>query len=248
MSGYLINAKVKEFLSELFDSEGYQDVHDVIVHSQIYYELIESPFSLETTRRLNIIVNPTTYKKYHSNIGNIAYTIKEKYIQITLTQIDDFHVYPDLEKYQLVENKLVTTPTPWETINVAQDNLIKNLKEANQSIDFQNIGNSSRTLLQSLAEIVFDSDKHKAETAEIALDKGKFKNRLHTFIKSELTGENKSTIRGLATSLVSTAGKSIDLSNELTHDLSADSFIAEICVVSTLSVINIVRLINSHSI
>lgn len=67
-------------------------------------------------------------------------------------------------------------------INELQKKLIENIKMSNQSIDYQNIGNTSRTIMDKLARNVFDPLIHKSDNPEISLQNGNLKiNFTHTY-------------------------------------------------------------------
>lgn len=140
-----------------------------------------------------------------------------------------------------MQGRIVPINTPWQDINSGQNHLLSLLRTAKETIDFQNIGNSARTLLQKLSNILFKPEIHIPEESGIDVSEGKFKNRLHTYIKAELGGKNNKEMRDYAVSLVTTAEKSIDLANKLTHDLNANSLMAESCVISALSVIGLIK-------
>lgn len=157
---------------------------------------------------------------------------------------------PDLSKFQLLRNNYIPVYTPWEEINNLQNRLIQQLRSSSETIDFQNIGNTARTILQKVSTIVFDPSKHIADTPDkkIDLSEGKFKNRLHTYIKVELGGESNKELRDFAISIIDAAEKSVDISNKLTHDLNAKQLLAEASVISTITAVGMIKLIDEHKI
>ncbi|MBP7810064.1 MAG: hypothetical protein KA163_12280 [Bacteroidia bacterium] len=234
-----IDEKTYQYLLHYYDNPGNELFVNFIRHSEIF---IRNGF-LGRTSEMIFYLDPELYKK----LGNQVESIK-KIIANTIHKISDYnsmmiYVKPDLGKFQILKNNYTTVLTPWENINNSQNHLLNLLRTAQNTVDFQNIGNTSRTLLQNISNIVFDSTKHIPEDKTIDVSEGKFKNRLHTYIKHELSGQENKELRDFAVSIITTAEKSIDLANKLTHDLKANSMLAEACVISTIAAIGIVRLI-----
>lgn len=234
-----IDERIYQYLLHFYDKPGDEMFSSFIRHSDIY---IKNKF-IGRQSEIIFYLDPEIYKSHASNLDNI-----KKVIAGTISKISDYEsvfcsVKPDLRKFQIINNTYTTVRTPWEQINSGQNHLLNLLRSANNTVDFQNIGNTSRTLLQNISNIVFDPNKHISEIKELDLSEGKFKNRLHTYIKCELIGQDKKELRDFAISIISSAEKSIDLANKLTHDLKASLMLAESCVISTIAAIGIIRLI-----
>lgn len=235
---------VFQYLIFLMDSEGTETTHDFLIHSEMYYA-IDITIQWGGARILKIVTDPDIYKKYYSRFDEIKEVIKKKVFDVKRTMISSIRIEPNLKKFSILENRYVPVLTPWEEINKEQNNMLEQFRKASESIDYQNIGNACRTIMQRISNIVFDPQKHIAPVGK-DVSEGKFKNRLHTYIKTELEGQNYEEIRDYSLSLINTAEKAIDLANTLTHSLNANSFIAESCVISTISAINIVRIIKKN--
>lgn len=238
----LLSEKLFQYLIHLFDTSTTYDIHEFLTHSKVHIKPDYSS-SFADAHGFIIIVDPEIYKKYQGYLKQFKGSISSKFYQFTQTPITKVDIYPDLSKFQILENRIVPINTPWQEINSRQSHLLNLLRTAKETVDFQNIGNTSRTLLQKIASTVFDPAKHIAEEKDIDLGEAKFKNRLHTYIKVELGGKENKELRDYAVSVVTTAEKSIDLANKLTHDLNANSLMAESCVISTITVISIIKLI-----
>jgi hypothetical protein len=91
---------------------------------------------------------------------------------------------------------------------------------------------------------VFDEKKHIADGVDLSADK--YKNRLHTYIKTELQGSENKDFRHFSEAIIASCEKAIDLSNTLTHDLKATAFMAESSAIGVLTTINVIRLIKSR--
>jgi hypothetical protein len=157
-------------------------------------------------------------------------------------KISQQQVNVDLSKFELVGNNYKVVITPWQEINNAQSELLSQFRAVKTEIDFQNIGKTYRTIMQKLSGLVFIPEKHIAKGIE--LGEAKYKNRLHTYIDPELKGSKLKEIRKYASSLIDSVEKAVDLSNNLTHDLDADRMIAESCLIGTISVIGIIKVID----
>lgn len=240
--GTRIADKLYQYLVHLFDTSTTYDVHEFLLHSDVYIE-IDVASGLSNAHNLHLIVNPEIYKKHQGHLRNFKISIAKKFEEFSHISILNVEVYPNLNKFQILRNNYTPIITPWEEINKGQEHLIDSLRTAKETIDYQNIGNSSRTLLQKVSTIVFNPSKHKADGIAIDLSEGKFKNRLHTYIKAELGGDENKELRDFALSVITTAEKSVDIANKLTHDLNANPLLAESCVISTITAISIVRLI-----
>jgi hypothetical protein len=234
--------KTFQYLLHLFDTSTTYDVHEFLAHSKITAEKdYISGFS--DAMALFILIDPEIFKKYQGSIKQFENSISSKLSHFTNTYVSKVKTYPDLERFQILENRIVPINTPWQEINSGQTHLLNLQRTATETIDFQNIGNSSRTLLQKVANIVFNPIKHICTDKNVDLGEAKFKNRLHTYIKSELTGSENKELRDYSFSVITTAEKSVDLANKLTHDLKANRLMSELCVISTITVISIIKLI-----
>lgn len=235
-----ISEKEHQYLIHLFDTTTTKDIHEFLTHSEIHV-LRDFNSRLNTPGDMHIIVDPEIYKKYNGYLSSFKGSIGTKFKEFTHTNITGVQVFPDLQKFQILNNSIAPIETPWEEINALQRHLIEQLRTAKKTIDFQNVGNTARTLLQKVATQVFDPKKHTAPD-NIDLSEGKYKNRLHTYIRAELTDEKKE-LKDYAIAVTTTAEKSIDLANTLTHDLKANLLMAESCVISVVTVIGLIKMI-----
>ncbi len=234
---------VFQYLIYLLDNEGTEIIHDFIIHSEMYYAFDIS--QLNEARILKIVSDPDIYKKYYCRLDEIGKVIKDKLFDVNRTVISLVRIEPNLKKFRMLDNRYVPVLTPWEEINKAQNIMLEQFREASESIDYQNIGNTCRTIMQKVSNIVFIPQKH-TDTGGKGVSEGDFKNRLHTYIKTELGGHDNERIRAFSLSIIDYAEKAVNIANGLTHSLNADSFIAESCVISTISLINIIRIIEKN--
>jgi hypothetical protein len=236
----LLPEKLFQYLLHLFDTGTTYDVHEFLTHSKIHTQK-DSSSSFADAHGLIIVVDPEIYKKYQGMLREMKASISQKLSQFTHVPITRVEVHPDLSKFQILEGRIVPINTPWQDINSGQTHLLCLQRTATQTIDFQNIGNAARTLLQKVATAIFNPNIHVPEEPGIDVSEAKFKNRLHTYIKAELGAKENKEMREYAISLVTTAEKSVDLANKLTHDLKANVLMAESCIISTISVIGLIK-------
>lgn len=150
------------------------------------------------------------------------------------------------DPWTLAGGPIKSVVTPWQRINELQSILLEQYQSADDPVLFQSVGVTSRTILQELAAIVFKPEIHKT-VEEMELGESFFKNRFKVYIRSEIKeGDNKEFSKVIE-SLVTTASRSIDLSNKVTHDLKAYKLFAETCVISVVSVVQLIKLIDNHS-
>ena len=234
--------KTFQYLLHLFDTSTTYDVHEFLAHSKIVAEK-DYTSGVSNAKGLFILLDPEIFKKYQGRIKQFESAISFKLAQFTNTYISSVNTYPDLERFQILENRIMPINTPWQEVNSGQTHLLSLQRTAMETIDFQNIGNSSRTLMQKVASIVFNPIKHLCTDKNVDLGEGKFKNRLHTYIKCELTAIENKELRDYSFAVIATAEKSVDLANKLTHDLKANRLMSELCVISTITVVSIIKLI-----
>lgn len=236
----LIPEKVFQYLLDLLDVPDTQPIHDAIKHSNIYF--VEKYNDLRTQLYIAILMHPDIYKKHQKIIENIKDSVMYKYEDITSKTVDKIKILPDLDRYQIIENRLTPIATPWKKINDDQEHILKLLKSTEREIDFQNVGNACRELLKDLIKLIFNKDKHVANG--IDLGENSYKNRIETYIRVELGGKQNEDFKGFVISLIDTCTKSINLANNVTHDKKANSMLAESAVISTFTLINIVKMIH----
>lgn len=70
-----------------------------------------------------------------------------------------------------------------------------------------------------------------------------WKNQLHSYIDSVLSGDKNKEFRKLAKSAIDFVENSCDLMSTTTHKLDAEKHLAEVCLISTISAISIISLI-----
>jgi len=126
-------------------------------------------------------------------------------------------------------------PTGWNQVDRQIQEIRLRLLEADSEEKFQTIGLLSRETIISLAQIVYDPDKHgypdgiKSSSSDAA-------RMLEAFFITELSGSSNEEARGLAKNI-------LRLANALQHRRTADYRMAALCAETTTSVVNLVAII-----
>ncbi|HWK02454.1 MAG TPA: hypothetical protein VNS58_02405 [Puia sp.] len=193
-------------------------------------------------------MHPDVYVKYYSNLDSNKKIILRDFNKVSSFTFGELTILPDYDKFILVDATIQPIFTEWEDINRNQQKLMDQLRQSGEHLDFQNIGNTAHTILQQLADIVFDPARHVPSDTKIDVSPGKFKNRLHTYIEIELKGSHNAELRKFVDAQITAMEKTIDLANTTTHKLDVEWPFAEACVVGTISVISVIKVIHKKKI
>ncbi|KAA5540827.1 hypothetical protein [Adhaeribacter rhizoryzae] len=190
---------------------------------------------------LTFLVNPAIYIKYATDMSRITGNIKHYFdISADWNTLRVEEITIDYDKVNILNTEIILVETPWEEINNLQKKLIGLMQGGNDSIDFQNIGTTSRTILDKMARTVFNLSIHIAP-AGVDVSNGKFKNQIHTYLAHRLRGGENEEMRAVMKSAIEFAENSVDLINQTVHKLDVKKQFAEVCIISTISVINLVK-------
>lgn len=150
-------------------------------------------------------------------------------------------LFDAIESSAIEENKLIRyEPTGWDKVDDAIYKMRDTLSKALITEDYQAVGMYGREILISLAKIVFDKEKHKSvDGTEIG--EADSKRMLEAYIDYCLK-QHRSNPRE-----IKFAKSSIDFSNELTHNRTANLMDAELCYTAVVSTVNIIRIINKYN-
>ena len=130
-----------------------------------------------------------------------------------------------LEKYQ---------PTGWERVDRALEEMKLRLDTADNEEKCQAIGMIGRETLITVAQQVFNSEKHPTLDG-VEASKTDAKRMLEAYLQIELA-ESSEKARKFAKSAV-------DLGNQLTHDRGASKRDASICLISVTAVASLIKAI-----
>ncbi len=237
-----IPEKISQYMRHLYDKVDTADIHEFLMHSIFY---IDKEYSRTTYGGTNFhaVTDPEIFKKYQGEIFSFKEKLISKFYEIWQLDVTNLRITPDLSKFHILENRIVPINTPWEQINQDQKRVLEQLRTSVSALDFQNVGNSCRSILEKLSNEVFDPRVHKADNPSIELSPGKYKNRLNTYVRCKLSSKHKE-LRELAISMVNAADDSVDVSNKVTHDLNASQISAEFSVISTVTVVSLIKRIH----
>ena len=112
-----------QYLAHLFDTSTTYDIHEFLIHSEIFIE--ENQFhNSNDAYKMEIKTDPEIYKKYQGYVNRFSESIAGKLEAFSGLWITDLKVFPDLSKFQILNNRITPILTPWEKINIGQNNLI----------------------------------------------------------------------------------------------------------------------------
>jgi hypothetical protein len=236
--------KIKYVLKQISHEKLEKYMLEILSHSFFDFEKHWNNQHFPNAHNLKIYLTPDIYSKYYGMKKDIEEIIKKRINDSFELLVPDLKLLPNLEKLEIIASEVKPIYTKWEEINLIQQKLIEILERSNGSIDYQSIGNTARTLMDKLARAVFNSELHKPNDPSMELSNGKYKNQLNTFISTELSGKKNKELRKLGESSIEFVGSSIDLMNSTTHKLNAKRHYAELCVISAISAVSIIKTIH----
>lgn len=236
--------KIKHILIGISQAKKEVRLVEIIQNSIFNIFRDKSEMALSDTFILKLALTPSIFVKNYSLIDYYIKELHEQIKNIAEIRIDKISILPDYDKMELIQSEIIPISTQWEEINILQQKLIQSIEIGNSSIDFQNIGNTSRTIMLKLANEVFDPKIHIPQKQNVDITEGKFKNQLHTYIDFKVSDKKDKEFRQLAESGIVFVEKSIDFMNKTTHKHNATANLAEMCVVSTIAAISIIKMIS----
>lgn len=136
-------------------------------------------------------------------------------------------------------NLLHYEPTGWDKVDDGIASMKDVLISADKTMDYQSVGMYGRELLITLAQTVFDKDKHPS-TDGTDIGSADSKRMLDAYIHYCMHKKSKERE-------VKFAKAAVDFSNELTHNRTATAMDAELCYNAVLSTIHIIRVLNKYN-
>ena len=127
-------------------------------------------------------------------------------------------------------------PTGWSRVDRTLGEARTGLESASNPEQFQAVGLLCREALISLAETVFDPDKHPPLDG-VKISNTDAKRMLDSYLAVEVAGKPNTVVR-------KHAKVALDLANELQHHRTAEFRRAALCVEATSSVINIIAILS----
>jgi hypothetical protein len=168
------------------------------------------------------------YKKWRADIG--GYQPRREFIAAMYAPL-----LAQLRGELAPPGRAFDKPTGWPAVDLGVDELRRLLNGANTEGLYQAVGLSCRELTITVAQTVFDKDKH------LILDGTKVsatdaKRMLDAFIAVEFAGQSNEELRKYARS-------AFDLANNLQHRRTATFRDAAICAEATISLANLLSIV-----
>lgn len=234
--------KILYILKEISRKKGETDLYEILEQSELKFSDHWNRRSFENLYNLEIRTSPELYTEHYDKKRMFEEFLSTRINDSTPINVDKLEIKPDYDRIQIINSQIKSIRTPWEEINDHQKKLLEHLTKAKQSLDYQNIGLISRTIMEKLANLLFDPEIHKDPKLE--LSKGKFKNQLHAFIEYQLKGTSNEELRKLAKNSIDFSRYAIDVIQKTTHKLDGQGYFAEICAISLVSTINLIKTIS----
>jgi hypothetical protein len=134
--------------------------------------------------------------------------------------------------------ELFEEPTGWPRVDRGIYEVRRRLEQAQTEEQFQAVGLLCREVLISLAQVVYDPERHQPEDG-VPPSETDAKRMLDSYISTELPGGPNEGARRHAKAALS-------LTNDLQHHRTADRREAALCAEATTSVVNIVAIISGR--
>jgi hypothetical protein len=234
--------KVIYIVTEIIRNENDKSALAVIQNSSFTFQESNDRFTLGTYY-LEVKVLPEVFAKHYSDVERIRGLIQHYFFHSSNIVLSVIDIKPDYDKISILNSEVSIVVTPWEEINNLQRKLIETINASNSSIDFQSIGLIARTTMEKLAKIVFNPEIHIAPKG-VDVGGSNYKNQFHTYISSALNGDTNKELRLFAKSAIEFTKDAVDLMNQTIHKLDVQRHFAEVCVISTISVINLIKAVN----
>ena len=137
---------------------------------------------------------------------------------------------------------LFDSSTGWEKVDLTMAELRKQLDAASTPVAFQSVGVPCREALISLAQAVFDPQRHPALDGDVQdCSPTDFRRMLKRYLAAEMKGAANKEIRKCVNSAYDFATSAYDLATRVQHDPNANYRIAALCVQATFSVVGLIQ-------
>ena len=214
-------------------STGGYRIQDVNVEYGRKYHLTDSAL-----QKINL-KNPNPFKDlwewygmWHSNFAR--FNERRTYINEMFNTV--IKILSETESPDLIS--ITVDLTDWERIERSINEIRLRQNEAKTEEQFQVVGLLSRETIITLAQAVYNKDKHPILDGK-ETSKTDAKRMLEAYITLELSGTINETLRRYAKA-------TLDLANELTHKRTATKKEASLCATATISIINLIGTIEGR--
>jgi hypothetical protein len=195
--------------------------------------------------QLRITVPYSIFAEHHRNFSDYKDDIMGVVKVAQGWDIDDVIFTTDWTKLKLA-TLISPAETPWKEINDMQDRLLKEVKASEKTLDFMQVGLTSREMLKKLAELVYDDGKHRNFAEDRNVGSNESKNRLWAYVSYKFSNDNRSDVIDYYKAILNASDKAINLANTTTHKGTDDSFFASTCAISAITTVHIIKMIHDR--
>ena len=135
---------------------------------------------------------------------------------------------------------LFTSPVGWERVDRTRDRIRELLRTASAEEQFQEVGLLCRDGLISMAQAVFDHERHPPTgTDNVSVSDSDVKRMIARYVASECPGASNQEVRKCVNS-------AMDLANKVTHGRGASYRDAALCAQATFNAIGLIEIISGR--
>lgn len=135
---------------------------------------------------------------------------------------------------------LFSSPSGWERVDRTMDKLREQLNYASTEEDFQQVGHLVREMLISLAQAVFDPQRHPALGDDVPnASKTDFKRMMERYVSVECEGPENEELRKCVRS-------TFDLANAVQHARNSTYREAALCVQAAFNVVGLIQIVSGQ--
>jgi len=215
----------------------------------------------EILRSANVTAEQTGFDNWNGGIN--FYTISvaisvEKFVKLQSLQINaEKHIQ---EKFEIILRpyesiriaEIIIIPesgqsdllnisinlSGWERIDRSLKEIKDRIKIAKNEEQYQAIGLFCRETIISLAQAIYDKDKHLT-IDNVVPSKTDANRMIEAYIKTEIAGSTNENLRKYAKA-------SLSLANEVTHKRTANGKDVSICATATISLVNLIGILENR--
>lgn len=155
----------------------------------------------------------------NSEVNELRHSLFDKYASFSALPIHDQCI----------------VPTGWDRVDRSIEEMKNRYKSADTEEKYQTIGMLGRETLISIAQQVFDKDKHSSIDGT-DISPTDVKRMFDAYLSFELKGESEKVVKF--------AKAAFDMSNQLTHDRNATKRSANMCLLAVSFVAAMVKAVN----
>jgi hypothetical protein len=204
----------------------YSEVHEYL-NSVLNKLMLENPSRFNTTREWYNYYNANKLSSYQSRIIFLDDLYKPLITIIKNSTIED--------------SNYTYEPTGWQSIDKSVNIMKNDLYTVQDRIDYNQIGLRCRETIILLAQAVYIENIHHPKSFQEKISKTDSKRMLDGYIEFNFDGSSNEDKRKFLKSIN-------DLANNLAHKSTAAKVDAELTYAATVSLINVIRIVNKYDV